>query len=270
MKKILVLVFLISFVGSVAVSPQPAKIKVNGTPYSEGENLVYEGKFKPLFFAFTVADFNFLVSKVDESDDYQVRVKGTSRGTLVKLFNFKFFQTIDSTVDSDKLQILKTAKRDEQGKRVRESEAKFDYDDKRVTYVETDPNDPSRPPRRVASTIEENTQDMISAVYMLRRLPLAVGKEFVLKVSDSGLVYDIPVKVTGRERQKSILGRQWCWKAEPMIFGKGRFIEQKGSLAIWITDDERRIPVRAKLGTKYGPIEIKLRKIGNSTQKSAS
>ena len=52
-----------------------------------------------------------------------------------------------------------------------------------------------------------------------------------------------------------------CWKLEPEVFGDNRMIEQKGSMTIWITDDARRIPVRSKIDTKIGKIEIKLRKV---------
>jgi hypothetical protein len=180
---------------------------------------------------------------------------------LIKLFNFNFFQEYQSIIDADQLNILKTVKRDEQGDRVRESEANFDYQVKKVTYIETDPKDSSRPPRRVASTIEMNTQDIVSGVYSLRGKDLAVGKSFLFKISDSGLVYDVPVKITARERKKSILGKKWCWRIEPEVFGDGRIIEQKGSLTIWITDDEQRMPIRAELETKLGDVRIKLKKI---------
>ena len=110
----------------------------------------------------------------------------------------------------------------------------------KLSYVETDPQDMARPPRKVATPIEENTQDLISGIYMMRSLPLAVGKTFELNVTDSGLVYKIPVRVTAREQQKSILGKTWCFRVEPEVFGANRLIEKEGSMIIWITDDARR------------------------------
>jgi hypothetical protein len=128
-----------------------------------------------------------------------------------------------------------------------------------VTYVETDPRDPVRAPRKIASEITDNTHDLISAVYSLRLLPLAVGKSFDVYISDSGLLYKIPVKVTAREQQKSILGRMWCYRVEPEIFGMNRLIEKEGDMSIWITDDARRLPVRAQINSDLGRIEVKLK-----------
>lgn len=230
-------------------------------PFNVGESLTYEGKFsKAILRGIGVADLSFTVSDMTKSGDYLVKAEARSKGTLLKIFNFKFYQRIESTVDDQQQNVLKTFKRDEQGDRVRESEAEFDYRGKKVTYVETDPKDPARPPRRVASPIEAETQDLISAIYALRRLPFAVGKTFEMSVSDSGLVYKVPVRVTGREMQKSVLGKAWCWRVEPEIFGENRMIEQKGSMIIWITDDARRIPVRSRIDSEIGRIEVKLKK----------
>lgn len=230
--------------------------------YKVGEKLTYEGSFSKLLIrGIDVADMSFTVHNSPDKDSYFVKAEASSKGTLSKLFNFSFYQKIDSVVDAESLSVLKTVKRDEQGERVRDSEAVFDYRADKVTYVETDPKDPQRPPRRVASSINDQTQDLISAVYNLRGLPFAVGKTFTIAVSDSGMVYQVPVKVTGREKQKTVLGKVMCWKLEPEVFGENRMIEQKGSMTIWITDDTRRIPVRSKIDTKLGKIEIKLRKV---------
>lgn len=243
---------------SVSVFAQSSK----NNYYKAGEKLTYEGSFSKLVLrGIDVADMSFAVYNAPDKENFYVQAEARSKGTLSKLFNFSFYQKINSTVDGGSFSILKTVKRDEQGERVRDSEAIFDYGKDKVTYVETDPKDPQRPPRRVASSINDDTQDLISAIYNLRSLPFAVGKTFTIAVSDSGMVYQVPVKVTGRENQKSILGKVMCWKVEPEVFGDNRMIEQKGDMTIWITDDARRIPVRSKIETKLGKIEIKLRKV---------
>ena len=231
--------------------------------YTEGESLTYEAKIsKVIFRGLSVADLNFTVSRSPESRDYLVKAEARSKGTLTKLLNFKFYQRIQSTVDDENLFVKRTVKRDEQGDdRIRDSEALFDYKEKKVIYIETDPNDTAKAPRQIASPIEDDTQDLITGIYTLRRLPLAVGKTFELKISDSGLVYKIPVRVTAREQQKTILGRVWCFRIEPQVFGANRIIDNDGSMILWITDDVRRMPVRAQINVDIGKIEVKLKKI---------
>ena len=233
-------------------------------PFAAGESLTYEAKFSKYIQGIPAAD---LILTVDngEGDDYLIKAEARSKGTLLKLFRFSFLQKLESTVDGDSFRVVKTVKHDVQKERIRDSEALFDYADKRVTYTESDPNAPLKAPRRIASDLEGTTHDLISGVYSLRMLPLAVGKTFDLRISDSGLVYTIPVRVTAREMQKTEIGRVMCFRVEPEVFGNGRMIENKGSMIIWITDDVRRIPVRSQVNASVGKIEIKIKSMANKT-----
>ena len=228
-------------------------------PFGVGETLAYEGKFSKIIKGIGVADLNLTIERANDGKNFLIKSEARSKGSLLKLFRFSFFQQFASTVDADDFRILKTVKHDEQKERVRNSEAVFDYGNRQVTYVETDPLDQARAPRTIASEISENTHDLVSAIYSLRLLPLAVGKSFDVYISDSGLLYKIPVRVTKREQQKSILGKMWCFRLEPEIFGVNRLIEKEGDMTIWITDDARRLPVRAQINGDIGRVEVKLK-----------
>lgn len=232
------------------------------TPFTAGESLTYEAKFSKYIQGIPAADLILTVEN-GENDDYLIKAEARSKGTLLKLLRFSFLQKLESTVDGDSFRVIKTVKHDVQKERVRDSEALFDYSDKRVTYTESDPSSPMKPPRRIASDLEGTTHDLISGVYSLRMLPLAVGKTFELRISDSGLVYTIPVRVTAREMQKTEIGRVMCFRVEPEVFGNGRLIENKGSMIIWITEDARRIPVRSQVNAPVGKVEIKIRSMAN-------
>lgn len=238
-------------------------------PFVDGETLTYEGKVSKIIQGIAVADLTFTVDRVQDAD-YLIKAEAKSKGTLLKFFRFSFLQRLESTVDDSTFRVTRTVKHDEQKDRIRDSEALFDYSDKRVVYTEVDPKDPMKPARKIASEIEGTTHDLVSSVYTLRMLPLAVGKTFDLKVSDSGLVYDVPVKVTAREIQKTEIGRMMCFRVEPQVFGPGRLIEGDGSMIIWITDDARRIPVRSRVNASVGKIEIKIQSVSNAKAKSAS
>lgn len=247
--------------GTVATASTRPSSRV--MPFTVGETLTYEGKLSKIISGIAVADLVFTVKDAENSDDLLIEAEARSKGTLLKLFRFSFLQHISSTIDNDNFFAVKTVKHDVQKDRVRDSEAAFDYTERRVTYTEVDPKEPARPPRRIASELDGATHDIISGIYMLRTLPLAVGKTFELAVSDSGLVYNIPVKVAARELQKTMLGKVWCFRVEPEVFGPNRFIEQEGYMTIWITDDARRIPVRSVVKSSVGKLDIRLRAVGS-------
>src|SRR5688500_7791133 len=262
-KRILFFLTVLALGATLAIAQSNGGPAKAATPFIDGETLTYEGKISKIIRGIAVADLTLTLRKAQDGEDYIVKAEARSKGTLLKLFRFSFLQEMESSIDSEGFRTVRTVKHDVQKERVRDSEAIFDYGERRVTYVETDPNEPMRPPRRIASKIDTISYDLISGVYSLRMMPLAVGKTFRMAVSDSGLVYDVPVRVTAREQQKTIFGQQWCFRIEPEVFGRNRLIEREGSMIIWITDDARRLPVRSQVNSPYGRIEIKLKSAKN-------
>jgi len=249
------LAFILIF--STVVFSQQAQPK----SYNLGEVLTYELKLSKFIKGMVVGDLSFKVESAPNSQNYLIKAEAKSKGSLIKLLRKNYAQDWLSIADGKTLAVLNTKKHDVQGERIRDSEAIFDYESEKVTYTETDPTDAMRAPRKVASEIETNTQDFITGLYSLRSMALAVGKTFEITVSDSGLVYKVPIRVTARVLQKSILGKLWCFRLEPEVFGEKRLIGQKGSMIIWITDDNRRIPVRGQINATIGRVEIKLKSV---------
>lgn len=260
---ILVLAFLLCS-AAAGFGQQVIKIQPHSKPFEIGEKLVYEGKASKIIGGISVADLTFILGKAPDSENYLVKTEALSKGTLLKLFRYSFAQNYESLIDHDTFRILKTTKHDVQKERIRDSVADFDYQKKSVTFVENDPKNPNRPPKRIASDLPGTTNDIVSAIYMMRTIPLTVGKSFDLSLSDSGLVYTIPVAVTARELQRTDIGRVWCYRVEPAIFGPGRFIEQKGQIIIWITEDARHLPVRGHIETESFKVEVRIKSVTNS------
>jgi hypothetical protein len=233
-------------------------------PFETGETLTYEAKVSKFISGMDVADVTFTVGEMKQPGILEISADARSKGTLLKLARYSFIYQFISNIDTSTWRIQSTERVTAEKERQRTGEAKFDYQEKQVTYVETDPANPMRPPRKIASGIDENTQDVVSGIYSLRMMPLAVGKKFEVTVSDTGLVYQVPVRVTAREQQKTVLGKVWCFRVEPDVFGPGKMIEDKGAMTIWITDDTKRIPVRSRIDTKYGRVEVRLKSMSNS------
>ena len=251
----------------------------NKLPFEPTEELVYEGELSRLLLrGINVAELRFTASRTPAPANHQSQGKASAnlrftldavtKGILLKLFKINFRQHIESTVEPTSFSVLQTTKLDEQGKRKRTSEAIFDQSARKVVWTERDPNDPAREPRVVTSEMSGAVQDIASAFYYLRTQPLEVGKSFEILVSDSGRVYSIPVTVTERKKMKTVLGQVQTLKIEPEIFGENRLVYGKGKLAIWFTDDARRIPVRARINNEMGTLDIKLKQINPGASKT--
>ncbi len=265
-----ILVSLIAVFATTPVIAQPsnggsaAAEKARNRPSGRdfvGEKLTFEGRVSKFKVGISFADLTFTAIQGENENQLEIKSNAKSKGTMLKLFRYSFLQEYTSIVDLSNFRIVNTTKNDVQKQRIRESEALFDYESKRVTYVETDPQDANRPPRTIASEITDPMNDMVSAIYSLRMSDLAVGKKFEILVSDSGLVYKVPIAVTKRERLGTEIGKFWCFRVEPDIFGPGRLIERKGKMILWITDDPRRLPVKATVDIDVGKAEIKIKSV---------
>jgi hypothetical protein len=253
------------------VSVRAAVAQTDNRPFEPGEELTYKAEVsRSLLKKIDVATFKFLVapsparahSRPNEvSPPLNFIGDVASEGFFTKLFNLKFHQHVESTVDADSLAVKRTVKLDEQGKRIRTSEASFDQKTGKVVWTERDPNNPTRTERTLSADFTGTVQDVVSAIYYLRTQKLEPGVSLQLEISDSGRVYKIPVRVVERRRLKTILGKVDAIHIEPQLFGEGGMVNTKGQFSIWLTDDYRHIPVKAQLKGDFGTFDITLKQV---------
>ncbi len=105
--------------------------------------------------------------------------------------------------------------------------------------------------------IKGQTYDTYSSFYYVRMLPLEVGKSVFVSVLDDKRLWNIEVQVLKKERIKTVLGEVNTILIYPLVKNEGMF-ERKGAIYIWLTDDERRIPVKMKTKVAIGSITATL------------
>jgi hypothetical protein len=250
------------------------KFEPKSRAFEHGEELHFEAEFsRSLLRGLDVADLKFRATRTpvaetpssNQSASYELTFNAdvASKGFFPRLFNLKFRERVESTVEPGSFTVQKTKILDEQGKRVRETESTFDRASGKMTWTLRDPNNPSAEPRHSITDFSgQQLQDVLSAIYFIRTQPLEVGKTFEIFIGDGGRVYKVPVKVVEKKRMKTILGRLDVFRVNPELFGPDRMIDdEKGEFSIWITADERHIPVRGRINTDYGTFDIKLKRI---------
>ena len=251
--------------------PRPA----SAIPFGPSEELVYEGEFtRAILRGINIAELRFKAQRPSPS---AVTVEGetpapaplllstdvVSKGFFSKVFGVTFKFHAESQVEPNDFYAMRTTKKDEQGKRVRTSEAVFDQEAKTVEYTERDPNNTQQAPRVITAALSGPTQDIVSALYFLRTQPLTPGQSFNVAISDSGRVYQVPATVFAeKKKMKSVLGKVEVVRVEVELFGPGRPVEEgKGKMFIWVTSDERHVPVKARLSHEMGQLDITLKSI---------
>ena len=259
-------------------------------PFEPDEQLTFEGEFSKLLLrGIEIAEFRFVtgriaaettpvvnvgahkqisgntpqpdVSPVHAPANFLFKGDAAAKGWFRKLFGVDFHFHVESVVDAQRFHVLRTTKLDEQGKRVRTSEAVFDRARNSVTWTERNPQNPSAQPRVVAAPLNGATQDFVSVIYFLRTQKLMPGHSLELVVSDSGAVYRVPARVVERKRLKTVVGKVQTLRIDLDIFGANRLVDGKGQMSLWLTDDQRHLPVRARVSNDLGTIDITLKKV---------
>ncbi|HEY6146429.1 MAG TPA: DUF3108 domain-containing protein [Thermoanaerobaculia bacterium] len=165
-------------------------------------------------------------------------------------FLSKFFLVRDymvSWVDPRNFHTTRFEKHTVEGKRVRDELMEFDYESGTARVD------------GVAHPLQDAWLDTLSSVYYLRTLPLDAEKPAALAVF-SGETHMLTVEVQARERIVTPAGSFATIRVEPKstgasLIGKGK------NLVLWLTDDERRIPVQIKSKLKVGTLIGKLKAI---------
>jgi len=102
--------------------------------------------------------------------------------------------------------------------------------------------------------------DVLSAFYVARARGVSADEQLSVPVYDSGRVYDLVFRVVGQETLDLPvpLGRVRTSIVQPMVPPGAGLFAQEGELTVWVTDDARRIPVRARTRVAVGSVSADL------------
>lgn len=138
-----------------------------------------------------------------------------------------------------------------EGRRKKDREIILDHASKKATYINY-----LNKEKRVFS-ITETTLDPLSSFYYIRTLPLEVGKSVYVEIFDSKKIYKAEVQVLKKEIVETPAGIFNTILIKPLIKSEGIFY-RRGDLFIWLTDDDRRIPVMLKTKVSLGAVKAVL------------
>lgn len=103
--------------------------------------------------------------------------------------------------------------------------------------------------------------DIMSAFYYVRALDLSgknTGDQIELKNFYKDKTHDLVVRVLGRQELEVEAGTFRTIVVEPLVREGGLF-KSEGRIVVWLTDDERKIPIRVNSPVVIGSIDVELR-----------
>jgi Protein of unknown function (DUF3108) len=103
-----------------------------------------------------------------------------------------------------------------------------------------------------------NAMDVFGSLYYLRTVPLAAGQTYTLDVLSGDKLWPMTVLVAKRETIKVSAGTFDCFRLEPHLRAPGIFVTKGKKVEVWITADERRMPVRMRSEVVIGHVAAEL------------
>ena len=213
--------------------------EANGSdmPFAPGERLEYELRWENVPAGTACMEVSSI--KTFNGEKVYHFVLTAQSNSFIDLF-YKVRDRIDAYADLNMTGSRHYAKRQHEGRRKRDIVVTFDWETNRVRY-----SNHGRTNRAIA--LMEGSFDPLSALYFSRTIDLSVGHQLERPITDGKKNVIGQLNVIGRETITLQNGDRYdTYLVEPELNNVGGVFEKSkdAKISIWVTADERRIPVR--------------------------
>lgn len=184
------------------------------------------------------------------------RVKITSRVHSAPFIST--FYTVDDYAESRVINGIPSYFKIKQheGRKRSDKETLFDTDNKRIIHI-----------NHIKGTKDEHSLngdmvwDVMSGFYYLRTQQLDIGKTLYINIFDSNKFYQAEVQVLRKDKIKTDNDKELdTVVVKPILKSEGLF-ENKGSIFVWLSDDDLKLPLRVETEVPIGKVVAKLKGI---------
>lgn len=234
------------------VAPATRARSDRSVPFSVGESLTFD-----------VAWSNFLVAGTatvsvrerrtsGQAAAYYVVAEGQPIPLLARLY--PVYYKADALLDTRTLASWWASTFAQEGQSQTTKVTRFDAGRRTATY-EVRPS--AAAPRTVP--VAADSVDALSAIFLMRAKPLGVGRSFEMSVVDSGELYRVRLSVSAPESVSSRMGLVQAWRITPEFLDVGGRPGPTRKMTLWISADDRRLPVRLQAEVPVGTFDLVLR-----------
>lgn len=240
---LILILFLVLYGSSIDCLANSLWREVENRAFQVGEKLTYIVKWKGVAGGTAVMQVKKIV-KISGRDAYYVTLS-TRSSKFFDIF-YKVRDVIESYIDKQGIFTWKQRKKLRGGKYRSNKQTIYDQQKHQALH------------KKKKIDIPVYVQDSLSSVYYLRTQKLTKGYSLILDANDDGKNYSVEVKVIGVEKVTTPSGKYKALKTEVVWKREGKVHTE--SSRMWLSNDERKIPVKIEKQSKMGKITMVLKK----------
>jgi hypothetical protein len=223
-------------------------------PFEAGENQVYRAHWNGLISVAT-AEITATPEVVNGKKVYHVRVQAKSSKLLDLIWKMR--DTITSTFDAKAFAPSRFTFSQRENSKVVDTEAHYNDFNKRWAVNRQEGG--KKP--KVYEFNSQNTLDPITAVYLARSIDFKVGDRLYFRVFGGKYQYLLELRIDGIEPIAMPSGKSVdAYKIIPFIqnIAKEGYASRLNDATVWISADERRLPIRISSKIFVGSVYLEL------------
>jgi hypothetical protein len=242
------------------------------TAYSIGEHLVYVVKWDPpwyLFFLPSMEAGEIDLQLAGETEHmgkkaWKIVFKAHSSGMLLKMSGVKIEDEFIFVTEPQTFCSLSASKRIREGKRKRQIGVEYMRDAGQLHIREMDESVvPSKLKKdEIKNNIPSCIQDPFSAIYFLRLSELRPKHEQAFVIGYDDRVKEIRTHVEKQETVETPMGKFPAWNISTAALMGGLF-KERGQFRIWLSADQRKVPLQFEVKVSLGKVFGKLKSMQN-------
>ncbi len=175
---------------------------------------------------------------------------------------YKVHDKFESWVDTNTLKPFRHIRNSNEGGNHVYNDNYFNYNDKIATCFKV----VKTKVKKDSVKINDCTLDVLTMIYDSRCINYSnykPGAKIPISLYLDGQIYDtLYIKYLGPQKIKTALGEKKCIVFSPLLIKGTIFAGGKG-MTVWVTDDEKKIPVLIKTPIVVGEIQVKIKESKN-------
>jgi hypothetical protein len=223
-------------------------------PFLVGETLTYDVAYARMLVAGTATARVVERKAANNSTAYALVAEGRPRPIIARLY--PVYYKMDALADTSTLLSQWASLYAEESGTHRQSTMFFDRQNKRAFYEA--PGEPTAVKDDFA--VPADVQDGLTLLYVLRTRQFTAGQRVTVPVADDGSLYTAEFLVQGRERTSVPFGELDAWNIRIRIVDKQQQ-EVGKNVGVWISTDNRRLPLRIEADLPVGTFSLALREV---------